>query len=173
MRILGVIFILVGLLLCLTIVGAAFGLVFIIVGAILVVAGGRRKTVITNVINVANTPSGGVPAEQLAASVNMLPRDARRELDYSSTAERRAPALVVPSEIHVGEQMKASEAAYDATKWKALVEFDAEIAAAAKKIEMYGQRYVDQLAAAYLALNDKQYLATITEKIAARAQQEG
>jgi hypothetical protein len=169
MRILGVVFILVGLLLCLTIFGAFVGIPLIIVGCILVVVGGRRKTVITNVINVANTPSGAIPAEQMAASINMLPRDSRAGLGY---AEGRAPALVIPAAVQVGEPVQSGAAAYDATKWKALVEFDTEIADAAKKLEKYGQSYVDQLAAAYLALNDKEYLSTILQKITARAEQE-
>jgi len=33
----------------------------------------------------------------------------------------------------------------------------------------YGQKYIDQLAAAYLALNDKEYLPMIVQKILATA----
>jgi uncharacterized protein DUF5362 len=168
MRILGVIFILVGLVLCLTIVGAIFGGLLIIIGIVLVAVGGRRKTVITNVINVANTPTGAVPAEQAAASVSMLPRDAQKELLSSTSADRPAPTLVVPSSVQMAEMPQRSTA-YDVAKWKALVEFDSDIADASKRVGAYGDRYVDQLAAAYLALNDKQYLGTVVDKIVERA----
>jgi hypothetical protein len=171
MRILGVILIFVGLLACLTIVGAFVGIPLMIVGAILLVVGGRRKTIITNVINVANTPTGGVPVEQLTASVNMLPREARAELGAPAYNESRPPTLVVPTAVQMREPVAAGGASYDTAKWKALVEYDSEIADAVKQVEGYGQRYVDQLAAAYLALNEKQYLATILQKVVARAQQ--
>jgi len=169
MRIIGVVFILVGLLLCLTIFGALVGVPLIIVGAVLVVAGGRRKTVITNVINVANTPTGAIPAEQLNASINMLPRDVRSELTGPNGAERPAPTLIVPSSVRMNEPAR-STGGYDAAKWKALVEFDSDIAEANKQVAVYGEQYVDQLAAAYLALNEKQYLPSIVQKIVARAQ---
>jgi hypothetical protein len=58
MRIAGGILVILGLLLCLTIFGAFFGIPMIIVGLVLLVAGGRRKTVITNVVQVSNTTAG-------------------------------------------------------------------------------------------------------------------
>jgi hypothetical protein len=171
MRLLGVIFILVGLLACLSIVGAVIGIPLIIVGLVLDVVGGRRKTIITNVVNDTNTPTGAAPAHQMAASINMIPRDARAELGVATGADFRPPTLVVPSSLQITEPFAAGGASYDTAKWKALVEFGSEIADAAKRVESYGQRYIDQLAAAYLALNDKQYLATIVQKIVSRAQQ--
>jgi hypothetical protein len=170
MRILGVILILIGLLACLSIVGAILGVPMIIIGIVLVLLGGRRKIVITNVVNVANTPTGTIPAEQMSTSLNMMPREARAEL---TGPDNRAPAVVVPSSVQMSDTPSTPTAAYDTAKWKALVEFDSDIAAAVQQLEAYGQRYVDQLAAAYLALNDKQYLVTITQKVVARAQQGG
>jgi uncharacterized protein DUF5362 len=136
MRIIGVIFIFVGLLLCLTIFGAVAGIPLIIIGAVLVLAGGRRKTVITNVINVANTPTGAIPAEQVNASINMLPRDARNELTGPNSSERPAPTLVVPSSVRMNESPR-STGAYDVAKWKALVEFDSDITEANKQVAVY------------------------------------
>jgi len=172
MRIVGVIFVLIGFVLCLTIVGFFFGLLLILVGLVMIVMGGRRKVIITNVVNVANTPTGTVPAEQVAASMNQLPRAARAELAGPTGSEPVAPTLVVPSAVHVNEPVSAVQS-YDVAKWKALVEFDEDVAAAAKQLQNHGQQYVDQLAAAYLALNDKQYLPTIVQKVLARAQQGG
>lgn len=58
---------------------------------------------------------------------------------------------------------------YDASKWQALVEVDTEIAAEVKRISLYGQSYVDDLAQKYLAISDKNYLSQIANQIAIRA----
>jgi len=66
-RIFGVIFMFVGLLLCLTIFGAVIGVPMMIVGFGMIVASlvGRRKTVITNVVHVSNSaPLSGQAAAQ-------------------------------------------------------------------------------------------------------------
>ncbi len=54
---------------------------------------------------------------------------------------------------------------YDQQKWRALLSSDADISRLAKALEPYGQKYVDELAAAYLALNDKEYLPIILSRI--------
>ena len=54
---------------------------------------------------------------------------------------------------------------YDVTRWKALVEFDPEIAKIEATLKPFGQKYVDQFAAGYLALNDRNYIPNIIEKI--------
>src|SRR5258708_21845659 len=56
---------------------------------------------------------------------------------------------------------------YDKQKWHALLSSDADISRLAKVLEPYGQNYVDEFAAAYLALNDKDYLPMILRKIIA------
>ena len=55
MRVLGGILIVLGLILCLTIIGAFFGIPMILIGIVLVALGGRRKTIIQNVVTVTNT----------------------------------------------------------------------------------------------------------------------
>jgi hypothetical protein len=55
MRVLGVIFVLAGFLISLTIVGAIIGIPMMLVGALFIAAGGRRP-VITNVITVQQGP---------------------------------------------------------------------------------------------------------------------
>jgi len=61
---------------------------------------------------------------------------------------------------------------YDREKWAALLKYDDEIAIVAGRISPLGQRWLDELAHAYLALNDKQYLRRIEEKIHADARAE-
>src|SRR5436305_931336 len=55
MRIVGIVFILIGLVACLTIIGIPFGIGMMFIGAIFVALGGRRRTAVTNVVQVSNT----------------------------------------------------------------------------------------------------------------------
>jgi Superinfection immunity protein len=59
---------------------------------------------------------------------------------------------------------------FDRPKWNALLQYDADIAAAEKEIRPLGQEWVDELGSAYMALNDKAYLRDIVEKIKVRAE---
>jgi hypothetical protein len=73
MRIAGAIFIILGLLLSLSLFGAMVGIPLILIGIVMVIFGGRRKTVITNVVQVSNNG----PAPQLAVGNSAM--DRRRE----------------------------------------------------------------------------------------------
>lgn len=61
---------------------------------------------------------------------------------------------------------------YDHAKWNALVEYDPEISRIESILRPYGQKYVDQFAAAFLTLNDKSYIPNIIEKILEAARQD-
>ena len=89
-------------------------------------------------------PDGSVPRSSAAAA----PRNSGAERDY------------------------ASERSYDERKWRALIRFDDEIAAAANRARGFGAHCEDELARSYLRLNDKSYLEALLDKIAreARAQ---
>jgi len=58
---------------------------------------------------------------------------------------------------------------FDRAKWNALVQYDKDIAAIAERLSPLGQEWVDEFASSYLALNDKQYLPAIEQKIVAAA----
>jgi hypothetical protein len=73
----------------------------------------------------------------------------------SIPAGRHAPASVGPYSVPQ----------YDRAKWAALVEYDKDIAEAAKRVGQSDPAWVHKLAADYLALNDKQYLQGIVTKI--------
>ena len=62
--------------------------------------------------------------------------------------------------------------AYDRKKWEALVEYDEDIKRVSLALQPYGSKYIDQFAAAYLALNDKEYLPVIIKRILATAKQD-
>lgn len=63
-------------------------------------------------------------------------------------------------------------ARYDQSKWNALLKYDNDIASIADKIRPFGQKWLDEFASSYLALNDKQYLPEIEHKITAAATRE-
>jgi hypothetical protein len=65
-----------------------------------------------------------------------------------------------------------SDAPYDKTKWNALLKYDDQIALVAEKLKPLGQRWVDEFASSYLALNDKSYLPQLVHKIIAAAKDE-
>jgi uncharacterized protein len=71
-----------------------------------------------------------------------------------------------------GAQIAAAAAGYDRAKWQALVQYDPDISAAADTVRPFGQMWVDELGASYMALNDKSYLTGIVEKVTARAKAE-
>jgi len=56
-------------------------------------------------------------------------------------------------------------------RWKALVEVDPEIGAAAASARAAGAQYEQLLAEKYLALNDKQYLPALLAKVLEEAKQ--
>jgi hypothetical protein len=173
MRILGVVFIISGLLLCLTIFLAPLGFFLIFVGIICVVLGGRQRTVINNVVQVSTTPG---PSFQQA---NIPDLDDRR----------RAPKTIEPPRFVENDQMGRSTPpplidvtprqpqtyngfTYDKAKWDALMRYDGDISRVVEALAPYGQKYVDELAAGYLAINDKAYLPMIIQKIVASAKQD-
>jgi hypothetical protein len=73
---------------------------------------------------------------------------------------------------HGPEQKHAQAYRYDKEKWNALVEFDPELARVEAALQPYGQKYIDQLATAYLTLNDKNKLSDIIKKIVETASQD-
>lgn len=61
---------------------------------------------------------------------------------------------------------------FDARRWAALKEVDAEIAAAAARAAALGDGYEDELAEKFLVLDDKAYLPALEGKLAAKAARE-
>lgn len=56
---------------------------------------------------------------------------------------------------------------YDVEKWHAIARDDGDVARAIDVLAPFGKRYVDQLAWAYLAFNDKSHLPVLVKMIAA------
>jgi hypothetical protein len=181
MIILGIILIIFGLFLCLTIIGAPIGLFLIFLGVICLAIGAvsRRRTVITNVVQVSNVPGhqqAQVPIDDVEIRLPRMrtiepPMRAAPVLE-SVPGDRRPSPFFIESSAQETVSGQGKEYSYDRKKWNALVEYDEDIARVAQALEPYGNKYVDQFAAAYLALNDKQYLPVIVKKIIAFAQEE-
>jgi hypothetical protein len=160
MRILGAILIVVGFLFCLSIVGAVIGIPLMIIGLIFVVVGGRRKTIITNVVTVSNAPHA-------RPDDNRTHQPRAPDLVGRDTQPRLPPIIDVSPRLQDGYSRQPVEArlGYDRNKWDALVKYDKDIADVALKLEALGPPWVDEFAKAYLAINDKSYLPVIVQKI--------
>jgi hypothetical protein len=81
-------------------------------------------------------------------------------------------AAVVPEQQSDGRQGAVDAHSHDAQKWSLLVESDADIARAAAALAPFGQKYVDELAKACLALDAREYLPIIFRKIAANVKRD-
>ena len=168
MRIFGGILFILGFLISLSIVGAIFGVPMMGLGVLLMIfGGGRRKVVINNVVSV-NSPPAALPRDMQTDFVDAQPRVQRRE---PLLEPRDRQALPAPSQSYGREPelRTINPDPYDKAKWKALVEYDPDISRVVSALSPYGQKYVDQLATGYLALNDKNYLPMIVQKILATA----
>jgi|HubBroStandDraft_5_1064220.scaffolds.fasta_scaffold47757_1 uncharacterized protein YecT (DUF1311 family) len=64
-----------------------------------------------------------------------------------------------------GEGPPGRSPAYDRAKWAALLQYDPDIAAAAQQLRGQDPKWIDELASAYLTLNDKNYLPGILARI--------
>src|SRR5262249_14514948 len=60
-------------------------------------------------------------------------------------------------------------AEFDRAKWNALVKYDSEVGAVVERIRPLGQRWVEECAREYVALNDKQYLQVMADRVIEQA----
>jgi len=152
MRVIGVLLILFGVVLCLTIVGIGFGIILILVGGVLVAVGGRKKVVIHNVVTVSN----------------ILPEARAYQPEYQP--QRREPVVETAlAQIPPTPSLAAPTETYDKKKWQTLVRYDDDLRLAAAKVKVFGVAWEDELAEDYLKINDKTYLPKIVERILADA----
>ena len=85
-----------------------------------------------------------------------------------SDETREVKIVLVPSERGKHQLQSAVSPFRDAMeKWRAVVDGDVDISQAVAALAPFGKKYVDELARAYLVLDDKDYLPLILKKIAA------
>ncbi len=151
MRILGWLLLVGGLLLCLSILWAAPGFFCMGLGLIFLQIAERKRR------KAKSAAWSSDPSE---------PQAEQAQIPDAAWA-------VVPPETEedagAGRENVTGPYSYDRQEWRALLGSDADISRVAKVLECYGQKYVDGFAAAYLALNDKDYLPAILRKIVASA----
>jgi hypothetical protein len=168
-RIFGAILFILGFLISLSIIGAIIGVPLMGVGVLLMIlGGGRRKVVINNVVSV-NGPPAALPVELQPAAAQPQRSWGRQD---PLLAQPERVGLPPPPQYREPELRTINPDPYDKAKWKALVEYDPDISRVVTALSPYGQKYVDQLAIGYLALNDKNYLPMIVQKILATAKED-
>jgi hypothetical protein len=82
------------------------------------------------------------------------------------------PALVLSEEQTSWRQSAIGPYSQEAEEWLSLVKNDPDISRSVAVVSPLGKKYVDELARAYLVLNDKEYLPIILRKIAAAAKRD-
>jgi hypothetical protein len=154
MRILGWLLLVGGLLLCVSVLWAAPGFFCMGIGLIFLQIAERKRR---------RTELTASPSDPSEPQVEQAPIP-------------EAPWALVPPETDEdgegGRENVTGLHPYDRQKWHALLSSDADILRLAKVLEPYGQKYVDEFAAAYLALNDKDYLPMILRKVIASARRD-
>jgi hypothetical protein len=183
MRIAGAFLLVSGFLLCISIVWAAVGFLMMGIGLICLLTAERRKkpSMASSgpLADVARRPREPPPLQvekhaQPAEPVEASPsRIGTRQASFpepgfpeSRQPKPRKPALVSRKERPVRRPDEPDPNAYDLEKWRALVKSDADISRSVEAVLPFGKKYVDQLAMAYLAFEEKSYLPAIVKMVA-------
>jgi hypothetical protein len=152
MRIAGWVLLVGGFMLCVSVLSAALGFLFMGLGLIfLQIAEQKEKSLATSDASLSRQPA---PQREPPPPRALAPSQAEQE------------RAVVDRESAIGPSP------YDRERWRLLLRNDADISRLVTVLTPYGQKYVDELAAAYLALNDKDHLPTILRQIIASARRD-
>ena len=154
MRILGWLLLVGGLLLCVSVLWAAPGFFCMGLGLIFLQIAERRRR---------RAESAASPSDQSEPQAEPAPIP-------DATWTRLPPQT--DEDAGAGRENVTGLYSYDRHEWRALLSSDADISRLAKALQPYGQKYVDEFAAAYLALNDKDYLPMILRQIIASARRD-
>ena len=180
MRILGTLLLFGGFLLCISIVWAAVGFLMMGFGLICLLMAERRKKLskappapLSNEVGRRREPP---PLQiekhaQLAEASEASPGGIVSQQAPSSFPEPRQPKPPRPARISRKElpdrrRNEPDAIPYDLEKWHALVKSDADLSRSVDALQPFGKKYVDQLAMAYLAFEEKSYLPTIVKLVA-------
>ncbi len=152
MRVAGWVLLVGGFLLCVSILSAALGFLLMGLGLIFL---------------------------QIAEQKDKSPATSDASRSGQSEPERAPPPprALAPSQAEEAREVVDRESAidpnsYDRERWRLLLRNDADISRLVTALAPYGQKYVDELAAAYLALNDKDDLPMILRQIIASARRD-
>jgi hypothetical protein len=154
MRILGWLLLVGGFLLCASILGAAPGFLCMGLGLIFLQIAERKRR---------RAKPAASPSDQSEPQPEPPPlQELTRARVPPKADERERENLENATGLH----------SYDKQRWRSLLNNDADISRLAKALAPYGRKYVDEFAAAYLVLNDKDHLPMILQKIIASARRD-
>lgn len=144
MRFAGTTLLIIGFLLCVSIAWAAIGFFAMGFGLILfLIAEERKKLPALHLERAVAQPGPMEPSQLITAPLS------------SENAE-----------------VRQDEALCGRDKWKSLVESDQDLLRVVRTLEQFGQKYVDQLAGAYVAFNNRAFLPLILNMVVASARQD-
>jgi hypothetical protein len=138
----------------------------------------RRTDRVVNAIQKTNSAAPPSPSAPHIPDYDPLPRrqEPPRPIptveSYLRSSPQNSSPRASPQDGLSGlrsPQDSPSPTSYDERKWRALLRFDDEIAAAAKAVRAFGAQWEDELARSYLRLNDKSYLNALVAKITREA----
>ena len=158
LRIAGWILLVVGLVLCLSVVWAPLGLLMMGVGLVSLQVAEQKQRKARTAVASANA-GADKPMEESAIPRPKEPRVFREP----------APIPVAPSGVPELAELRAPTYGYDREEWRRLVESDPDLAQLASVLGDYGQQYVDAFARNYLPAPNKSRIAGIVDGIIAKA----
>ena len=154
MRILGWLLLIGGFLLCASILWAAPGFLCLAFGLIFLQIAERKRLRVRTAASPSEPPIEPPPLHEPTRAVVPPKADEKKRAQREDRGNAAGPH------------------SYDEQKWRALLSSDADVARVAAALALYGQQYVDELAAAYLLLNDKGKLPMILGEIVRGARQD-
>jgi hypothetical protein len=190
MRILGTLLLLGGFLLCTSLVWAAVGFLMMGFGLICLLVAERRKKQLKASIDALSDRADrrqepppqiekqALPAELPAPAPSKLAEPPPGNIDsrqapssFPEPGPPRPPKLPGTSRKQQpnrrpNEPNTIPYIHYDLEKWRALAKSDADVSRAVDALQPFGKKYVDQLAMAYLAFEEKSYLPAIVKLVA-------
>jgi hypothetical protein len=180
MRIAGTFLLLGGLLLCISIIWAAVGFLMMGFGLICLLVAERRKKhstappgLLSDAFDLRREPpplqidKRAQPAELVEASSSKIePQRAQSSFPEPRQPRPPRPALIPPKDQPARRRNEPDTIPYDLEKWRALIRNDADISRSLEALQPFVKKYVDQLAMAYLAFEEKSYLPTIVKLVA-------
>jgi hypothetical protein len=171
-RIAGWILLLIGFLLCISVVWATLGFLLMGVGLVSLQVPKQNRPRVPHAASAAHLemPLGAVARPRAEEPVNRREPVLAPAPEVAQTADLASPrfdgSALARSVAAISVSAKPS---YDKEAWHLLIEQDPDLAQLASVLADYGQPYVDELAMRYLAAPDKSRLGAIVDGIVANA----
>jgi hypothetical protein len=153
MRIAGWVLLVGGFMLCVSVLSAALGFLFMGFGLVFLQIAEQKD-------------------KSLAASDAWRSGQSEPQREPPPPHRALAPSQAAQEREVVDRESAIGPGSHDQERWHFLLRNDADISRWVTVLAPYGQKYVDEFAAAYLALNDKDHLPAILRQIIASARRD-